>query len=99
MSEADFRAEVIELAAKHGVLVHACLDGRKCAGDKGCPDLLLVGSYGTMFVELKSDYGQLKPEQTTWRYRLIAAGGTGSWDIWRPDDLDSGAIEEVLATL
>lgn len=63
----------------------------------GWPDLTLVGSYGLVFRELKSQYGTLRPEQGDWGYALRAAGA--DWDVWRPSDLSSGRIEAELRAL
>jgi hypothetical protein len=63
----------------------------------GFPDLVLVGSHGIAYRELKTDWGKLSPDQTTWKYALLATGQ--DWEIWRPRDLASGLIRAQLATL
>jgi hypothetical protein len=68
------------------------------AGDgKGFPDLVLVGSGGILFRELKTDKGRLKPEQVTWLRILKAAPADA--EIWRPADLHSGRIEAELRAI
>lgn len=94
MTEAELQAEVIRLAAEHGVLVFHSTDSRRDIG-RGFPDLVLVGSRNVMFVELKTTVGHTTPEQTTWRWKLLAAGAY--WALWRPKDLPH--IPSVLANL
>lgn len=89
-SERDFQAHVIEVALRHGWLVHHVHDSRKSIGD-GFPDLVLVrpGS-PVLFIELKSERGRIRPEQRMWqswlsdsepgRRQLVVSF------IWRPSD-------------
>jgi hypothetical protein len=65
----------------------------------GFPDLLLVGSCGILFVELKADgrAGLLRPAQRLFRDRLTAAGQ--SWVTWDPRDLRSGTVGVILDVL
>lgn len=95
MSEADLLRAVLQLCAKHNVLVFHDRDSRRNAS--GLPDLVLVGQNDAAFAELKTEHGQLRSDQTRWRYRLLAAGQT--YYLWRPSDLASGEIETTLATL
>lgn len=96
MSEAQFLTAVLDLCEIYGVLVHHCYDGRLCEGS-GLPDLIIVGRHRVLFAELKSDRGQLSSKQTTWRYKLIAAGAY--WVCWTPADLDNGAVASALSEL
>jgi hypothetical protein len=58
-----------------GVLVHHCNKGYDCEGDNGLPDLILVGSYGHAFWELKgSDLEKLSASQVRWDYKLRCSG-------------------------
>lgn len=63
----------------------------------GWPDLTLVGVAGICFRELKTEHGELRPEQREWADVLRAAGQ--DWSVWRPSDLASGRIEAELLTL
>lgn len=63
----------------------------------GFPDLVIVGPYGVLYIELKSMTGKLRPEQAEWRDDLIAAGQ--SWHLWRPDGLADGSIVGALAVI
>lgn len=78
-----------------GVLYFHVYDSRRSM--PGFPDLLLVGSGGFAFRELKSDTGTLRPEQRQWRDALRAAGA--DWGLWKPCDLASGRIRAELAAL
>lgn len=86
--------EILSLCHEHGVLVHHCYNSRLCIGD-GYPDLILIGKHSILFTELKTEGGNLTSSQTTWRYRITAAGG--KWVIWRPSDLDHA--ESIIAGL
>jgi hypothetical protein len=73
---------------------------QRIAGNKGFPDLMVVGPGGVLFRELKTMDGMsrgLRPDQVTWRDRLKAAGQ--DWETWMPLDLDSGRIEKELAAI
>jgi hypothetical protein len=74
----------------------------RVAANQGFPDLMIVGPGGVIFRELKTLNGMgagggLRPDQSTWRDRLKAAGQ--DWDIWTPADLDRGRIERELAAI
>lgn len=58
-------------------------------GDTGFPDLVLARHGVVIFRELKSNTGQLTPEQKKWGAALGDA-----WACWRPTDWP-----EILATL
>jgi hypothetical protein len=83
------------LSKRLGVRYYHPYDSRRCV--PGFPDLMLVGTQGSAFRELKSQSGTLSPHQREWGYALRAAGL--DWDIWRPSDLTSGRIAEELAAL
>ena len=55
---------------------------------------MIVGR-AVLFCECKDDWAALRREQTTWRYRLTAAGA--QWRLWRPRDRD--AIETELRSI
>jgi hypothetical protein len=94
--ENDLLAAVLAIADAHDVLCFHSGDSRRDAS-RGFPDLVLAGTRRTIFVELKSRYGSLRPEQTHWRYRLIACGEL--WEVWRPADLESGHIQRTIEGL
>lgn len=96
MSDRDFLRTIYQICAERGILVFHSGDSRTDMG-KGYPDLTLIGRNGAMWAELKGSMGSLTTEQVLWKYRIIAAGG--KWELWRPADLDSGHIEQVLSLL
>lgn len=96
MTEQELTNTVLKMAAEHNVLAHHCNDSRYCSGDNGLPDLILVGSKHTMFVELKN-FGELRKNQRLWRERLLATGA--EYEIWTPYELKSGRVAEILAWL
>lgn len=62
------------------------------ADGKGFPDLVLAHpARGVIFAELKTDEGQLKPDQRKWRDSLSLA----DWREWRPSDLDAVKAELI----
>lgn len=79
LSEADFQANVVQLAQITGWWIHHDRgDYRECiAGDPGFPDLVLARRGRVVFAELKSDTGRLSANQIEWLTRL--SGVTG-WD-------------------
>lgn len=88
MSEADLQTAVLELCRHHGVLVYHTHDSRR--SQPGFPDLVIAGSRGVLFRELKSDQGKLTADQVQWATTL---GLTANWGLWRPPDLRSGRID------
>lgn len=102
MSERDLQAAVIELAGVLKWQVAHFRPAMTAAGNwvtpvaadgKGFVDLVLVRNR-VLFVELKSQIGKLKPEQSEWGARLLLAGAT--YFIWRPVDWYSGEIDRAL---
>lgn len=55
-------------------------------GTPGIPDLILVKKR-VIFVQLKSERGQLTAAQRLWRDKLLAAGAC--WYLWRPSDWEA----------
>jgi hypothetical protein len=83
------------LCKRLGVRYYHPYDSRRCV--PGFPDLVLVGSHGLAFRELKSETGTPSPEQREWGYALRAIGH--DWDVWRPSDFVSGRIAVELGAL
>jgi len=93
--EAHFQDAVIELCKLLNVAwYHPYFSQRSAAG---WPDLALCGPGGFMLRELKTDKGRLTRDQEKWGSMLRAAGI--SWDVWRPDDLQSGRIQRELSAI
>ena len=87
--------EIIRRAHHVGVLSHYCKSAQRCLGDRGIPDLALVGMFGAAWAEVKTpNCPTLSPAQTTWKHALIAAGQT-YYVVW-PVDLDNGKVDRIL---
>ena len=75
----------------------------------GFPDVCAIRGNRLLFAELKRERGKLSPDQLLWKADLehiaevtaIAASDTPyarpvEYYVWRPSDLLSGRIEEIL---
>ncbi len=96
MTEAQLLSKVIDLAHDCGWLVsHArpamTTKGWRTAmqGDRGALDLTLARNGIVFLAELKAERGRFEEGQEAW---LAASGGY----VWKPSDLLSGRIAEVL---
>jgi hypothetical protein len=92
VKETHLQGAVIDMCRLFGVAWYHTYSSRRSV--PGWPDLALCGSSGFMLRELKSASGRLTSEQEHWGLMLRAAGI--SWDVWRPDDLESGRIQREL---
>ena len=101
MTEAELLAEVISRCERRGIRwVHIDTPhhNKKRQNLTGFPDLFLCGRTRVAFRELKKQYSRTSsPQQTTWKYALLAAGQ--DWAIWQPSDLESGRIDRELDSL
>lgn len=103
MTEDQLLEEVVRLCAERGITpVHIDQPYRNRKTHlrtlTGFPDLFVCGPRGVAFRELKKEGRvNLRPAQTVWKYRLLAAGQ--NWDVWKPSDLESGRIERELDAL
>lgn len=110
-AESDFIAQVMGIAQRMGLKVHWCSDSRKCYGDKGFPDLVIIGRHGIRFAELKMPDGDTSADQDGWAYALheVGTGPCSScyeydrydtlYELWFPIHLENGTIEKVLDSL
>lgn len=89
--------EIMARARQFNILAHYCGRSQSCQGDKGMPDLLLVGFYHAAFVEVKMPHDQLEPEQTSWRHQLQAAGMLHY--VVGPGALINGQVDRLLTFL
>lgn len=109
LSEKDFQAAVVDLAQLHGWATYHISDSRRVAGGKlvgdamaaGLPDLILVhGSRGFVFAELKAEKGRIRPKQreclNTMAAASILTAGKVRVHLWRPRDMDD-VIMPMLA--
>lgn len=96
MSEDDFQTRIIQYAKLNGwKITHfrtvKMPSGRWATplqGDAGFPDLALARNGVVILAELKSQKGDVSPEQAEW---LAAIGPTGR--VWRPSDWESVVAE------
>lgn len=95
MTERMFQASVIQLCQLFGLAYYHTYDSRRSA--KGWPDLAICGKRGFIARELKAERGTVTPDQEKWGTLLREAGV--SWDVWRPEDLQSGRIENELRAI
>ena len=106
ISEADFLANVVQLATTLGWLVHHDRPARRgdgswathIQGDPGFPDLVLARGGRAVFAELKSETGRTTASQRAWISALTPRDGLGPPShevyLWRPQDMDQ--IAKVL---
>jgi hypothetical protein len=94
MPEAELQQLVAKMCAWLGLPHFHVLNSKGM--QKGWPDSVIIGTR-VLYRELKSEYGQLSPEQTAVGYQLKAAGA--DWAVWRPRDWLSGEIEKQLHLL
>lgn len=64
---------------------------------RGWPDLVILGSRGALFAELKSADGRRTRPQIQVALRLRQAGL--QYRLWRPEHWDDGTIARELETL
>jgi len=98
MTEKDLQAKVRRVATVNGWRAFCWWSSQHSPA--GWPDLVLVREVNEsqahmIFVELKSEKGKVGPEQEE-AHRLLRLTGHGVY-VWRPSDLLSGRVEEVLA--
>lgn len=93
LSEAAWHDLVVSSAMGHGWEVAHCRKVLCKMGERtwwettmpeGWPDLFLVRGPVSLFVELKTDTGRIRPAQKKWRQLLEAAGH--DFRVWRPRD-------------
>lgn len=105
MTEDELLRAVLDLCRLRGVLAHHCRPARLAdgtwrtpiQGDKGFPDLVIVGARGVLFRELKSQGGVFTGEQAQWFRRLTNAGQDVA--AWRPSDMASGRIPREIEAI
>jgi hypothetical protein len=93
--EAELLAAVTGRCEDLGLLWHHSPDSRR--DRPGFPDLVIAGTRGVLFTELKSDDGRRSLAQIKWAGRLAHAGLT--YRLWRPADLKDGTIGAALEAI
>jgi hypothetical protein len=94
MPERELQQVVADLCKVLGLLHYHVRHSRGMA--PGFPDSLIIGTR-VIYRELKSQTGQLSPEQRATGAALRAAGA--DWAVWRPRDWLTGGIETELRLL
>lgn len=95
MTENQLLREVMKLCGRHDVeLDHRYQPVQDRAG---WPDCSLLGTSAAAFRELKTATGRLSLAQRRTGERMRVAGL--DFDVWRPEDLESGRIEAEIAAL
>lgn len=94
MLESEFQAEVLKLAKRTGWKWYHVANTRRRV--PGFPDLVLVhrNTGRLVFAELKAETGRVSPAQEEW---LDLLGLRNEAHVWRPADLASGEVANVLS--
>jgi hypothetical protein len=66
-------------------------------GDKGFPDLVLTNGTKLLFIELKSETGDLRIDQERWIKQLRSSHYKKGVLVWRPSSWFGGEIESILS--
>lgn len=91
VTEAELERAVRDLLKLHRLWGYHPYDSRR--SEPGFPDWVIIGSR-VLWRELKTDGGELRPDQRRVRNLLLAAGE--DWAVWRPADLRSGRIDQEM---
>ena len=83
--EADFQRYITDLLDLGDWRWYHTHDARRSA--KGFPDLVAVRLSRLVFIEVKTERGRVRPEQTTWLDDLRLSGRCECY-LWRPSDSD-----------
>lgn len=81
VTEAELQSWVLEFCTVLGLLAFHSGDSRRDSS-AGLPDLVIVGSRGVIYRELKTMRGHLRVEQQRWISRLQRAGADAA--VWKP---------------
>lgn len=95
MNEAQLLGEVLDEAQLLGIFAHHCGDSRRCTGTPGFPDLVLLGTRGVIFAELKGPATRMTLPQIQMEFRLRLVDGQ-RYELWRPGDWQTGRIRKQL---
>lgn len=95
MPEAALQDAVLKLCKLLGIWWHHPYDSRRST--PGVPDLLMIGSRGALWRELKRDGLGPTVIQSEVGLRMQRIGW--DWSVWRPADLRSGAVMRELEAI
>ena len=94
MTHDEIVAEIQLRAKRSGILSEYCGRALRCQGDRGKPDLFLVGMFGAAWIEVKTPGDQLRAEQVTWKHMLRSAGQVH--EVMGERDLAAGGAFDML---
>jgi hypothetical protein len=95
--ESEYLSQVYAICHDARVLFHHCRRGAPGSID-GFPDLVLVGTRGVLFREIKASFGDDPSRgQTNWIWQLRAAGQDAG--IWTVTDLLTGIVADEIALI
>lgn len=80
MSEDDFQRRILDYCQLRGLLVFHDNDSRRNVA--GFPDLVIAGSRGVIYAELKTQTGRVSSDQEKWLLKLRESGQIAA--VWRP---------------
>jgi hypothetical protein len=95
VTEAELRAAVVKLAHQHGWLVFSLPMAklrRPVKNATGYPDLTLARNGEVLWLELKTERGQLSDDQLRWQRTLPDL----RWHVVRPMDYITGFLDTLL---
>ena len=96
ITEAEYKATIVEAGLKYGWLVESIPDSRKVYPREtaaGFPDLVLAKPPILLFIEVKTEHGKLSKQQALWLLELNQCGGVQAF-VARPSGWDS--LEKLL---
>ncbi len=92
MSETELKGHVLKMAYEQGWLVyHVTHSPQRGRQGIGYPDLTLARDGEVLWLELKTQKGELEPMQVVWQQELPM------YEVIRPSDLARGRVAELLA--
>lgn len=95
MTHDQIVAAIQDRAKTRGVLSHYCHRAVRCSGDRGLPDLVLVGAWNIAWCEVKTpSCPTLDSGQTRWRHALRAAGQIH--EVMGERDLEPGGAVDMM---
>lgn len=93
LSEEAFQRCITDYCQLRGLLFFHDHDSKR--NNPGFPDLVIVGRTHTIWRELKTDKGKLRPDQEKWITALQATGQDVS--VWRPRDWTNTVLPQLRA--
>ncbi len=100
MTETELQGHIVKMAQAQGWMVRPTQQGSQDSHRRkirngtaaGFPDLVLARDGRFMFWELKTQKGEMEPEQRQWMDHLFPC-----YEVIRPSDLARGRVDELLS--